>query len=108
AYSDRFANAPRHQLGLWSRYDIAAINSAIAFGADYVSEQFDQEGGRIKPYTVFDASWQSHWQNWQFQLNIKNLFDKEYAVSGLINRTGLFPGDHRRVYASVTYHSEKL
>ncbi|MGE4259487.1 TonB-dependent siderophore receptor [Shewanella sp.] len=104
AYGDRFANAPRHQLGLWSRYDIAAINSAIAFGADYVSEQFDQEGGRIKPYTVFDASWQSHWQNWQFQLNIKNLFDKEYAVSGLINRTGLFPGDHRRVYASVTYH----
>lgn len=103
AVGDRFANAPRHQFGLWSRYDLSAINSSIAFGADYVSEQFDQDGGKIKPYTVFDLSWQTQWQAWQFQLNVKNLFDKEYAVSGLLNRTGLYPGEHRRVYASVSY-----
>ncbi|WP_417361885.1 TonB-dependent siderophore receptor [Gallaecimonas pentaromativorans] len=99
----RFANAPRHQFGLWTRYDITALDSAIAFGADYVSEQFDQDGNRIKPYTVFDASWQTQWQAWQFQLNVKNLFDKAYAVSGLLGRTGQFPGERRRVYASASY-----
>lgn len=103
AVGNRFANAPRHQFGLWSRYDLSTINSSIAFGADYVSEQFDQDGGKIKSYTVFDMSWQTQWQDWQFQLNVKNLFDKEYAVSGLLNRTGLYPGEHRRVYASVAY-----
>lgn len=99
----RFANAPRHQFGLWTRYDITAIDSAIALGADYVSEQFDQDGNRIKAYTVFDASWQTHWQAWQFQLNVKNLFDKAYAVSGLLGRTGQFPGERRRLYLSASY-----
>ena len=103
AVGDRFANAPRHQLGLWTRYDIDALNSAIALGADYVSEQFNQDGQVIKPFTVFDVSWQTQIQDWQLQLNVKNMFDKEYAVSGLIDRTGQFPGEHRRVYASASY-----
>ena len=30
--SDKFANAPAHQLGFWTRYDFPAIGSAIAFG----------------------------------------------------------------------------
>jgi iron complex outermembrane receptor protein len=52
---------------------------------------------------VFDASWQTRWQQWQFQLNVKNLFDKEYAVSGFINRTGHFPGEQRRIYLTANY-----
>ncbi|WKE65798.1 TonB-dependent receptor [Gallaecimonas kandeliae] len=103
AFGDRFANAPRHQLGLWTRYDISAWDSAIAFGADHVSEQVNQEGQRIKAYTVFDASWQSRWRAWLVQLNLKNLFDKTYAVSGLIDRTGQFAGEHRRLYLTASY-----
>ena len=99
----RFANAPHHQLGLWTRYDIAVLNSSIGFGADHVSEQYNQSGQIVKAYTVFDASWQTRWQQWQFQLNVKNLFDKEYAVSGFIDRTGHFPGEQRRIYLTANY-----
>jgi len=99
----RFANAPHHQLGLWTRYDIAVLNSSIGFGADHVSEQYNQSGQIVKAYTVFDASWQTRWQQWQFQLNVKNLFDKEYAVSGFIDRTGHFPDEQRRIYLTANY-----
>lgn len=99
---DRFANAPAHQLGAWTRYDLTRFNSAIALGVDYVSDQLNQSGQTVKPYTVFDASWQTRWQDWELQLNLKNLFDKEYAVSGFIERTGHFPGEGRRVYLSVS------
>ncbi|MGY3869058.1 TonB-dependent siderophore receptor [Aeromonas crassostreae] len=99
---DRFANAPAHQLGAWTRYDLPRLDSAVALGMDYVSDQLNQSGQTVKPYTVFDASWQTRWQDWELQLNLKNLFDKEYAVSGFIERTGHFPGEGRRAYLSVS------
>lgn len=103
AIGRRFSNAPRHQFGLWNRYELPAWNSAIAFGADYVSEQLSRDGQRVKPYTIFDASWQTTWHDWQWQLNVKNLFNKTYAASGFIERTGAFPGEHRRVYLTASY-----
>ncbi|MEX1220535.1 MAG: TonB-dependent siderophore receptor [Idiomarina sp.] len=104
AVGDRFVNAPLHQFGLWTRYDLRAINSSISGGMDYVSEQVSFSGQKVKPYTVFDVSWQTEFnKDWLFQLNIKNLFDKEYASSGFLSRTGHFPGEPRRIYASVKY-----
>ncbi|WP_428241738.1 TonB-dependent siderophore receptor [Gynuella sp.] len=99
-----FANSPHHQLGVWTRYDIPAWHSAISFGADYVSQQISRDGQTIQPYTIFDASWQTRWRDWLFQLNVKNLFDKEYASSGFIERTGAFPGEPRRMYLTARYH----
>jgi iron complex outermembrane receptor protein len=99
----RFANAPHQQLGVWTRYDLAAINSSVGFGLDYVSEQLSQSGQKVKPYTVYDASWQTRWHDWKFQLNVKNLFDKIYAVSGFTRATGSFLGERRRVYLQADY-----
>lgn len=103
ANGDRFANTPYHQLGLWTRYDFPSITSSIAFGADYVSDQINRQGQTVKPYTVYDMSWQTQWQDWKFQLNIKNLLDKEYAVSGFTEKIGSFVGERRRVYLSAAY-----
>ncbi|WP_421850293.1 TonB-dependent siderophore receptor [Marinomonas sp.] len=103
ASGDRFANTPYHQLGAWTRYDFPSITSSIAFGADYVSDQINRQGQTVKPYTVYDMSWQTQWQDWKFQLNIKNLLDKEYAVSGFTKNIGSFVGERRRVYLSATY-----
>ena len=105
-YADgsRFVNAPRHQAGLWTRYDIDSLNSAIAFGADYVSEQVSAGAQRVKPFTVFDMSLTTQWYETQFQLNVKNLFDKEYAVSGFSERNGHFPGAPREVVLQVSKH----
>ncbi|PPU41922.1 TonB-dependent siderophore receptor [Xanthomonas arboricola] len=103
ASGDRFANAPRNTFGLWTRYDLPAWNSAIAFGADYVGERVSLEGQRVKPYAIFDISWQTQWDAWKLQVNVKNLFDKVYAVSGFTERTGHFPGEPRRIYAQLAY-----
>lgn len=100
---DRFVNAPRHQAGLWTRYDFERIRSAIAFGADYVSEQVSFDGQRVKPFTVYDMSWTSYFGETQLQVNVKNLFDKEYAISGFSERNGHFPGAPREIVAQLTY-----
>ncbi|ROP80251.1 iron complex outermembrane receptor protein [Stenotrophomonas rhizophila] len=103
ASGDRFANAPRNKLGLWTRYDFPAIQSAVGFGADHVDERISLDGQTVKPYTTFDVSWKTQWQQWQFQANIKNVFDKVYAASGFTGRTGHFPGEPRRVYVQAAY-----
>ncbi|MDZ7784710.1 MAG: TonB-dependent receptor [Halioglobus sp.] len=46
----RFANAPEHQAGLWARYSLPSLNSALAIGADYVSEQFSLSGQRVQAF----------------------------------------------------------
>ena len=102
AVGDRFANAPEHQFGFWTRYDIAPINSAIAFGGQYVSEQISFNDQTVKPFAIFDASWITTWRDLQFQLNARNLFDKVYAESGFLRRTGHFPGEPRTFRAEVT------
>ncbi len=103
AVGNRFANAPRHQLGFWTRYDIDIINSALTFGGDYVAKRLSLSGQRVDPYMVFDAGWQTQWDNIQLQVNVRNLFDKVYAESGFIARTGHFPGEPRTFRAEVTY-----
>lgn len=103
AVGDKFANAPQHQIGVWSRYELDSINSAIAAGMDYVSDQLSIDGQHVKSYTVFDMSWQTRWQQWLFQANVKNLFDKTYATAGFIERTGHFPGEPRRLIVTASY-----
>ena len=99
----RFANSPRHQAGFWARYDIASIDSSFAMGVDYVSEQISLSGQRVKPFTVFDASWTTQWDNLLLSVNVKNLFDKVYAVSGFSERNGHFPGEPREVVVQLSY-----
>ncbi|GAB3012828.1 TonB-dependent siderophore receptor [Bowmanella dokdonensis] len=92
---DEFVNAPDHTLGLWSRYDFPELDSAFSLGMDYVSERISFDGQKVQPYTVWDASWRSHIGDFDLQVNIKNLFDKEYASSGFSKRNGHFPGEPR-------------
>ncbi|MEM7277949.1 MAG: TonB-dependent receptor [Pseudomonadota bacterium] len=99
----RFVNAPVHQAGLWTRFELESINSAIAFGADYVSEQISFSAQRVRPFTVYDMSWTTYWDKTQLQINVKNLLDEDYAVSGFSERNGHFPGTPREIVAQLTY-----
>lgn len=99
---DQFANAPKHTLGVWTRYDFPALNSAIAGGMDFVDDRLSLSGQMVKSYAIFDVSWQTEWRNLNFQLNVKNVFDKEYAESGFLERTGHFPGEPRTVVFQVS------
>ncbi|WP_036188999.1 TonB-dependent siderophore receptor [Marinimicrobium agarilyticum] len=102
ATGDDFANTPDQTIGLWTRYDFLSIQSAIAFGADYKGDQIGIQGDPVDAYTVFDASWQTQFEYWKLQVNVKNLFDEVYAESGFITRTGHFPGEPRRVVATLS------
>ena len=99
---NKFANAPDHQLGFWTRYDFPAINSAIAFGGQYIAEQLSLSGQRVKPFAIFDASWITEWRNLKFQINARNLFDEVYAESGFLSRTGHFPGEPRSLLLEIS------
>lgn len=102
AVGDEFANAPDHQFGFWTRYDIEGIDSAVTFGGDYVSKRLSISGQTVKPYMTFDAGWISTWRNLRLQVNVRNLFNKEYAESGFVSRAGHFPGEPRTVRFEVT------
>jgi len=100
---DRFANAPEHQLGFWTRYQLPELGLAAAFGGDYVSEQVSLSGQRVQPFMIFDASLIYEVGPVRALLRVDNLFDKTYAVSGFIDRTGHFPGEPRSIFLEVGY-----
>ena len=54
-------------------------------------------------YMVFDASLIYEIGPVRAMLRVDNLFDKTYAASGFIDRTGHFPGEPRSVFLEVGY-----
>jgi len=101
AVGDRFANAPEHQAGFWTRYQVQAIRTAFAFGGEYVSERISIDGQKVQPYAIFDASIIKDFGPVRAMLRIDNLFDKTYAASGFITRSGHFPGEPRTVFLEL-------
>ena len=95
---DRFANAPEHTFGFWTRYQVPAINTAFAFGGDYVGDRLSLSGQTVQEYTIFDASVIWEVEDFNILLRVDNLFDEEYAESGFLSRTGHFPGDPRSLF----------
>lgn len=98
---DRFANAPEHQLGFWTRYQLPR-DVAVAFGGDYVDVQQSLNGQKVRPYIIFDASVMWEPGPYRALVRIDNLTDETYAESGFLARTGHFPGDPRSVFLEVS------
>ncbi|MBH0113198.1 TonB-dependent receptor [Novosphingobium sp. YJ-S2-02] len=98
---DRFANAPRHKVGFWTRYQVPAIAAAFAFGGEHVSRRISLSGQTVKPYTIFDASITKSLGFAELLLRADNIFDKVYAASGFSNRSGHFPGSPRTFLAEL-------
>lgn len=99
---DRFANAPEHQFGFWTRYQIPAYDLALAFGGDYVDVRTSLSGQKVRPYTVFDASIIYSPGPYEFLLRVDNVFDEEYAASGFNARGGHFPGEPLSVFLEAS------
>lgn len=102
AGGDKFSNAPENQAGLWTRFELPNMSSAISGGVDYMDERLSFNGQHVPSYTVYDLSWHTYWKNLTFQLNVRNLFDEEYAQSGFTSRAGHFPGEPRTVTFRVS------
>jgi iron complex outermembrane recepter protein len=100
---ERFANAPRHQLGFWTRYQFPVQGLAVAIGGEHLSKRLSIDGQNVKSYAIFDASLMYERDAWSALLRVDNLFDKVYAASGFIRRTGHFPGEPRSAFAELRY-----
>ena len=101
AVGDRFANAPAHKVGFWTRYQVPAIRTAFALGGEHVSRRIDLSGQTVRPYTIFDASITKQLGFAELMLRIDNLFDRVYAASGFSAQSGQFPGEPRTVFAEL-------
>ncbi|PVX30391.1 TonB-dependent siderophore receptor [Sphingomonas pokkalii] len=101
AIGDRFANAPRHQLGFWTRYQVPAFGAAFAFGGEHVSRRISLSGQAVRPYTVFDASITKGLGFAELLLRVDNIFDRVYAASGFTAQSGHFPGEPRTFLAEL-------
>jgi iron complex outermembrane receptor protein len=99
---DKFANAPEHEAGFWTRYQVPALNTAFALGGDYVDVRQSLSGQKVRPYMIFDASIIYEIDDWKALLRVDNLFDETYAASGFSDRTGHFPGDPRSVFIEIS------
>lgn len=99
----RFANAPKHKLGFWSRYQWPDLGLAVALGGDYVSRRISLSNQTVDPYFVWDGSVTYTRGPWEFRLRVDNLFDKTYAVSGFNDRGGHFPGEPRSAFVEAEY-----
>lgn len=97
-----FANAPKHQWGFWTRYQVEALNTAFAFGGDYVSERVSLSGQTVKSSIIYDAS--IIWSPGPFEvlLRVDNIFDETYASSGFNERSGHFPGSPRSMFLELS------
>ena len=103
AVGDRFANAPKHKLGFWTRYQVPAIGTAFAFGGEHVSRRISLSGQRVKPYTIFDASITKGLGFAELLLRVDNIFDRVYAASGFSAQSGHFPGEPRTFLAELRF-----
>jgi iron complex outermembrane receptor protein len=99
----RFANAPRHKLGFWTRYDLPVTGLAVALGGDYVSKRISLSNQVVKSYFVFDGSLTYETGPFKFLARIDNIFDKTYASSGFNDRGGHFPGEPRSAFLEASY-----
>ncbi|MGF7153374.1 TonB-dependent siderophore receptor [Novosphingobium gossypii] len=103
AVGDRFANAPKHKVGFWTRYQVPEIDTAFAFGGEHVSRRISLSGQTVKPYTIFDASITKGLGFAELLLRVDNIFDKVYAASGFSAQSGHFPGEPRTFLAELRF-----
>ncbi|WP_059153450.1 TonB-dependent siderophore receptor [Novosphingobium barchaimii] len=97
----RFPNAPQNKAGFWTRYQVAAIDTAFSVGGQYVSSQIDRSGDRLKPFTVFDATISHDFGIFDAKFRIENIFDKFYAVSGFTGPKGAYIGNARSWFVEL-------
>jgi catecholate siderophore receptor len=101
----RLAQLPENTFSLWNRFDLTE-RWGVGFGAQYRDEIFAQVTNLVtlKSYTRYDAAvFFDASEHLSLQLNVENLFDKEYAVSANSDNN-ITPGSPRAATVSVRYN----
>lgn len=93
---------PENQFSLWTRYQFTKMFGA-AVGVIHQSDHFASSGNSVTVpgYTRVDAAlFADINEKWSAQLNIENLFDKDYFASGH-NDNNISPGAPLSAYVTV-------
>lgn len=94
---------PRHQLSIWGDYRLSN-RLKLGLGARYIGSNkgLDESAPvKVPAYTLFDASLNYDYQQWQFGLNVRNLTDVVQLIgcdAGSCNE-----GQPRSITANVNY-----
>lgn len=99
---NRPANLPEQTASLWNRYDLGQ-SWGVGLGVVYRSDMYAGNGNvvTLKGYTRYDAAvFYDINEHLGLQLNIENLFDKQYFASAH-NDNNITPGSPRAAYLSV-------
>jgi catecholate siderophore receptor len=96
---------PMHTANLWLTKNLGHGLRAGA-GVNYVADRFANPGNTVTlpSYTTVDAMVAYRVAKWDLQLNINNLFDRDYIVSGHGTSPNLnLPGAPRNVQVTARY-----
>lgn len=99
----RLAQLPRHTVSLWNRYDLSA-KWGVGLGAIYRDEIYAASDNTVKvpSFVRFDAAFFRRLsKNVRAQLNVENVFDKNYYSTAHSN-TNITPGSPRAFRVSIT------
>ncbi|NEO25693.1 MAG: TonB-dependent receptor, partial [Kamptonema sp. SIO4C4] len=103
------AGIPEHSASLWTTYSLQSGDLSgleLGLGFNWVgSRQGDLRNSfELDPYFRVDAVIAYQQENWQFALQLKNLFDVEYIAGTPRTRTrGIEPGAPFTLIGSFTY-----
>jgi len=101
----QLASIPEQQASTWLTYKPSEhfIGFKSGLGIRYTGESFDGSDTIKTPsYTLYDLMLGYATNGWDFTVNVRNLFDKDYQATCLY-RGDCFPGDERTIVGKVSY-----
>ncbi|MDP0489912.1 MAG: TonB-dependent siderophore receptor [Verrucomicrobiota bacterium JB023] len=111
--SPRLSGVPEHQASAWLTYKPLAgplENFRAGLGVRYTGDRWDgRDAIKTESYTLMDAMVGYQWEDFDIQLNVSNLFDRQYIqtteTSELLGTdvTNAFLGQDRSVNVVATY-----
>ncbi|MBE2215117.1 MAG: TonB-dependent siderophore receptor [Opitutaceae bacterium] len=95
----RRPGVPLHTFSAWAKYTIQQ-GALAGFGAGLGGKYYSEQGGdetfaepfMLPGYTLVDAALYYESERWRVQLNVENVFDREY-YEGAYNRLYVLPGE---------------
>ncbi|OWK22766.1 hypothetical protein AJ87_45235 [Rhizobium yanglingense] len=99
---------PRHRASLWAKYTVqrgTLEGLGLAAGIRYIGSTYgdDANSFKVPRVTLVDLAANYQWKDYEFQLNVSNLFDKRYVASCFSQTAGCFFGEGRKIVGSVKY-----
>ena len=97
---------PKHMAYGWAFYDFDRSLKGLKLGVgfNYSSKAYVNTANTLEfePYAIANAMVGYSFKNWKLQMNINNIFDKNYYMTS-VNTIGFIPEEGRNVKFTVSF-----